>query len=485
MSASEELPHQTFERLVEEGGLGTLERLPKNCLATYAYRGNGCEEGMVVPLKFAAEAPSTVWQWNYGLYKGLVVLWMTSLKKFLVYDNQRYDGNKPTNSEKIVRVLPDMVRSHTDVGTLLPELAQALYQDLEEVKTKTKSAIATREEFLRLRESTFQLEADAHEELKALLGYSMHLTPEKCKADVLFHMGAEKFCLPIQTKSATLHKRGIASNHFHNTNNYKSMLLFCRPMRRLYVGTVVMPGALAPAQFQIVLNDTSKYAAFLVPDPTLSEFIGQLYVAVRAGVKSFKWPSGQTFEISSIQLQTLAFICLPDHESGRVERESFLWRQKLLPHLRFETPRVQGTAVDVVINGIRVQDKGGCKSRSPDYFHVKICKSGGLRSGKLTEVPYCKGDFDLLWVHVNAAKRYMFLIPEAVLIKQQILAHEGCTGKKDLMCHLPTYQAGKIGRPADPWSKEYCIDTESPNFESKIRSVLDACRLSIDKIEKR
>ncbi len=259
------------------------------------------------------------------------------------------------------------------------------------------------------------------------------------------------------------------------------MLLFCRPMRRKYVGTVVMPGALAPPQFQIVLNDKSKYAAFLVPDPSLLEFVTRLYIAVRAGMGSFMWPCGQTYEISSIQLQPHAYICMPDHESGRVERESFLWRQKLLPNLKFNLPRIQGSAVDVIVDGIRVQDKGGYKSRSPYYFYVKLCKSGGLSNGKVSEVPYCKGDFDLLWIHIKTAKRYMFLIPEAVLVKQRILAHKGCTGKQDLLCHLPAYQPGKVGRPADPWSKEYCIDTECPFFEMKIKAVLDSCKLSIDK----
>lgn len=479
MSASEELPHQTFERLVEEGGLGTLERLPKNCLATYAYRGNGCEEGMVVPLKFAVEAPSTVWQWNYGLYKGLVVLWMTSLKKILMYDNRRYDGKKPSNSEKIVRILCEMVRSRSDIGMLLSECDLGLYQNLANVLTKTKFAIATREEFLRLREPTFQLEADAHEELEALLGSALYLTPEKCKADCFFHLGDEHNCLPIQTKSATLNKQGTASNQFHKTNKYKSMLLFCRPMRRIYVGTIVMPGALAPSQFQIVLSDSSRYATFLVPDCLLLKFTIELYTAIKNETQSLVWPSGAELDISSIKLDDIETICMPSDSSSKVERENYLRRRNSLPNLTYILPRVQGTTVDVILNGVEVQDKSGHQVRNELYYTVNIVKNGGPQRR-----PYEDGDFQVLWVHLNRNRRYFFIIPANELIKHKIMKSKESEGRVTVMCYLPGYQKSRIGRPADPWTKKYCFDYEDVKLESKVITMLRSCTGLNDKTER-
>jgi hypothetical protein len=111
--------------------------------------------------------------------------------------------------------------------------------------------------------------------------HNMFLTPEKCKADFAYTTGDMGLCLPVQTKSATLKKDGKRMNAFHNTQGYENMVLICRPMRRMYVGSAVLPGSLAPKDLGLTLSDDSKYGKYIVPDPLLKEFMNGIGVYER------------------------------------------------------------------------------------------------------------------------------------------------------------------------------------------------------------
>ena len=484
MSASEELPHQTFERLVEEGGLGTLERLPRNCLATYAYRGNGCEEGMVVPLKFVVETKAKRWNWANCQWRGVTVNWITSEERVLIIDTKHVSTFR-TRTSTILRQFGEDAISATVVAQVLMKFDKVQHrQALEEILRATRYEVISREQILATRESTNLLEADAHSELMALLGTCMLLTPEKCKADFVYTTGDKQRCMPVQTKSATLKKDGKAMNVFHNTAGYDNMLLCCRPMRRLYLGTVVLPGKLAPKDFRLTVADDSLYGKFIVPDPILKEFMSRLYCAISNAQTSYTWPSGFQVDISTISLQNFESLCIPEGDTNKMEHESCLFRQSHFPYLRYEYPRVQASAVDIIINGVRVQDKHGHQREQERYVVPLSRKSGrnGERKGNNFS-PYCEDDFDCLWVHLNQNRRFFFLIPAQILKENGLLKSKETKGKTCVVCFLKEYvrPARELKRWGEAWTKDYCFDYEDSDVENKVMAVLASCKTSIDK----
>ena len=215
--------------------------------------------------------------------------------------------------------------------------------EMNDVLAFTKYTVISREETLR-RPSTNELEANAHDEIISLLGAGFRETPEKCRADAGYRLGNSDACLGIQTKSATFKKNGTTLNIFHSTSGYNGMLLFCRPiMTRVYIGTVIIPGDQAPTNLSVTLSPGSKYMPFLVPDTELRRFMETLYIAVGRGAKNYKWPSGNDVDISSLSLTSFPSLCSPTFAPNIRERDSDEWRRTVLPHLTYETPRVQGT----------------------------------------------------------------------------------------------------------------------------------------------
>ena len=484
MSLSEELPHQKFERLVREGGLGTLERLPANCLATYAYRRNECEESMVLPLKFVAETESKRWNWNYGQWRGIQVNWMTSEGQVLIIDTKDLSSLR-TRTSTILRQFGGFVGKINDVAQRLSEFDKTEHHEsLERVLRSTRYEVISREQILATRESTNLLEADAHDELKSLLGDSLHLTPEKCKADFAYTLGDMTLCLPVQTKSATLKKDGKTMNMFHNTSGYDTMILCCRPMRRLYLGTVVIPGSLAPKDLGLALSDDSKYGKFIVPDPMLDEFMARLYKAVLGGEISFIWPSGVNVAISAVVLQTFEDLCVPEGDANKAERESSLIREKSFPALQYEYPRVQASTVDIIINGIRIQDKHGVQRENERYIVPLKKRNGRNGRGKLQNLaPYTDNDFDCLWVHLAKNRRFFFVIPARILAENGILQTKASKGKGQIVCFLRGFERrfnGNMERFGIPWTRDYCFDYEDPGVASKVVAILESCKSTID-----
>ena len=319
---------------MREGGLGTLERLPANCLATYAYRGNECEEGMVSPLKFVAETESKRWNWNHGQWRGITVNWLTSEGRVLIIDTKDL-SNLRTRTSTILRQFGGFVGKINDVAQRLSEFDKTEHHEsLERVLRSTRYEVISREQILATRENTNLLEADAHDELNCLLGEKLHLTPEKCKADFAYSPGDMTLCMPVQTKSASLKKDGKTMNVFHNTSGYDTMILCCRPMRRLYLGTVVIPGSLAPKSLGLTLSDHSMYGKFIVPDPLLGEFVAGLYEAVLDGKASYTWPSGVRVDISKVKLHGFEDLCIPEGEKNKIERQSCQLRENHFPALQ-------------------------------------------------------------------------------------------------------------------------------------------------------
>lgn len=462
-----------FVKAITQSGLGVVERLPKNCKATHVFRVQGKET--VLPIKYMHENNSGGWNLHTVEYRGVVVLWIHSQRAVFVTHTSKLTTGR-TRSSSIVR------QYHVDSPDTFVIKILSAFRDYGVVMTDvlaiTKYKVVSRKETL-LRPSTNGLEAQAHEEILALVG-SDHWkeTPEKCRADAVFYIDNPDCGLPVQTKSCTLKKDGKTFNLFHNTSGYDSMVLLCRPMTRLYIGTLVLPGKLAPKHFTLFLAEGSKYLPYLVPDTQLHTFLTSLHAAVANGIPSHTWPGGKRVDISDIKLVTYGSLCMPHYATDMVERQNHEWRLTVLPNFTYETPKVQGTTVDVIINGVRVQDKSAHAATDHKGFPVSMTKNSGRdgkKSGTKTS-PYAVGDFEAMFVFPPDKTRYFFLIPATALQEQKVLSYKGCKGKTAIVCYFPDYRFAGLGRPPNLWTQKHCYDLQDPAVHSKIASLLKHCK---------
>ncbi len=461
-----------FVEAVTRSGLGSLERLPKNCQATHVFRIEGRER--VLPVKFMLETLSKSWNLKDNEYRGTVVLWLTAEKRVFVCHTSSVTTPR-TRSSSIIRQY--QVSLQTNFITELVEQFREYSVALKDVMEFTKYKVLTREETL-LRPSTNGLEAAAHEEILALIGSDhWNETPEKCRADGAFHLGDLDFSLATQTKTCTFKKDGVTLNIFHNTSGYDGMILMCRPMTRLYLGTVILPGALAPSDFKITLNSGSKYTPFLVPDTQLYTFLRGLHAAVSTSQGTYIWPSGAEVAIIDLKLVAFSSLCMPHHATDIVERQNNEWRLKVLPDFTYEAPKVQGTTVDVLMNAVRIQDKPAQIIAAHNGFSVVLAKNSGRRGRKHgSKGPYALGDFDALFVFPPDKSRYFFLIPAEALLEQNVISSGDSKGKTAIVCYLSDYVFAGLGRPPNLWTQKYCFDLRDPEVQSKTASLLERCK---------
>lgn len=330
-----------------------------------------------------------------------------------------------------------------------------------------------------LRPSASGQEAAAHEEIIAIVG-SDHFqeTPEKCRADGGFYIDDLDFSLPTQTKTCTFTKDGSGLNTFRETSGYDGIILMCRPMTRVYIGTILMPGVLAPKIFRLTLTHGSKYMPYLVPDPQLSAFLTDLHAAVADSQENHVWPSGTEVNISDLKLAKFASLCTPPNMPEIVERQNHLWRLKVLPNFDYKYPQVQGTAVDILMNNVRIQDKPGQTGHAGHIgFQISLGRSGGRIGGKKAPViPYSAGDFDALFVFLPDKTRFFFVIPAPALLMRNVLTTAHTRGKLSIHCYPSDFKCAKYGRKPDLWTQQYCFDLQDPEVQAKVATLLTTCK---------
>lgn len=460
---------EIFVKTIAESGLGTIERLPKNCQATHVFHVGDADE-RVLPLKYIHESPAKSWNLIISEYRGVLVLWLQSQKKvFVVHTNDLTTGRTRTSS---------IINQYKvdSLGSFVSSLVVAFkaYSTAQDVKTPTKYKVQTREKTL-LRPSTNGLEAGAHDEIVALVGVDhWKETPEKCRADAVFYTDDADACIPIQTKSCTFKKDGKTLNLFHNTSGYDGMILFGRPSTRVYVGTLVIPGCLAPNDITLSLSKGSKYLPYLVPDTLLSDFLSGLHAAIFLNKTVHVWPSGTRVDITDIKLVSYTSVSSPHCCTDIVERKNCEWRFRVLPDFIYETPRVQGTTVDVLMNGVRIQDKTGKVAIDHNGFPVSLRKNGKRQNSK--KIPYAFEDFDALFVFLPEQTRYFFVIPSHALMEHGVLSDGSVKGKTAIVCYLSDYKFGGIGRPPDTWTQKFCFDLQDQEVQAKVANLLSQCK---------
>lgn len=425
MIYNKEHQESKFEKLISNDCIGFLEKLTRNNQATHVYRKNKQDE-FVLDIKLIIETPSQRWNLNMSNYSGVIILWLVKDIKFMICHTGIKLGNRTST---LLNRYQDQIYDQKYIRKhLIVAWNKYGKQSYDNVLKNTKYKVLSREEIKANRPSTNLLEANAHDEIMTLLGGdSFKLTPEKCRADAGYasNNNFDK-CIAIQTKSATIQPQTGKMNTFHNTSRY--------------IGTVIIPGSLIDKEnFKLEMGENTKYCKYLVPDVKLANFMKNLYVAISNNQKDLIWPSGIDVDISSIILNDFSNICIPNLSGNILENESQNWRQKKFNKLQYKYPRVQATTVDVIINGVTVQDKHGNVGKYRRGSNVMLDKNNG-RGSVTRKTPYEIGDFEALWVFLNHTRKFIFIIPASVLEARCILKSDKNNGGTSITCYHLDYQ---------------------------------------------
>ena len=160
--------------------------------------------------------------------------------------------------------------------------------------------------------------------------------------------------------------------------------------------------------------------------------------------------------------------------SDQIERRSFNKRLAILNGLDYKFPKCQGTTVDVLINGIRVQDKHAAQLDDRSGFPVRLSKKAGRNGVKLDQA-YSSEDFDALFIFLPDQKHFT-LIPSHILTHYSVFKSTHCNGKSSIVCYLSDYKFKGIGRPPSfHWTSQFCFNWTDPDIEEKVSSLLQTC----------
>jgi len=312
-----------FEQLINTNG-GIIEKLPPNCKSSHIFKMNN----KIMPLKLYIE--STSCEWNLNSYDGIVILYLIKTSNILIIHTSKLN-TKRTRSLTINIQYSNLLRKINDVVDL-QQYIKDYSESIDNIITDTKYNEIPRSEILETRKNTNELEADGYDEIYSLIPEMISKTVEKCRADAGFYINNDlEKCIGIQIKTATLRKNGIM-NVFHNCANYNNLLLFCRPMSRLYIGTVVIPGNLiiSSSDIGLTFNDNSKYGEYIIPEIKMKQFMIDLFEAIIINQKEFIWPSGKIVDISSLTLFNFNDLCIPQYISHIKEYNSNKWRKNYI-----------------------------------------------------------------------------------------------------------------------------------------------------------
>ena len=507
MSASEELPHQTFERLVEEGGLGTLERLPKNiqgacasilqkqtrkeietearrqfldifrsddgmrelpynCTGTHFYQPNAHGKGLLLKMILSVHDPRSgvLFQRVNRSFNGCLILW--GLEKthifcilpgvvtqvHISYKTAKEKYSKyAVEEDSLVATLAEILKAQT--GLLMTH-----EQALKNVKHRPKPREITVSIDNHAKEARAQMELQRlfHKDEYCLTGCEGTLADS-------FIRHSRHDALPLQIKSSSKQKNGFFK--FGGCKGYDNMIVILRPIPDMQF-SAIMPGNLIESNAVCFKSDSKKHKKFIIEDDKLPRFLRCLLQAVVDHQRTFKWPNGQEVDISAMHLQPEQSICRPISKNGNIEYNNRKWRERYFPMLKYALPEQNYTPTDILINGFETQDKCAHKrSHGNPGFAINISKSSGTRNGKHTTRPYEQDDFKFLFVFFPDYSQVL-VIPMTKLIEKGLIATTTCKGKKALFVYPSDY----IGR-GNNWAKSFLYNMSDPTTPKKVEEM--------------
>ena len=222
--------------------------------------------------------------------------------------------------------------------------------------------------------------------------YDIVRTKEGCKADLAIKLKNDDKWIPVQIKVTDNICHGMYS--FTLKNDYTDMLLMCICVteRKIWI----IPFNDVNLQHKINISIKSKYNKYLIDNNDIHHHITQY--------------------IDKIQLLDLDTILLPINKLQQREQEYIKKRENYVPFLNYIYPDIQGTVVDVICNGINIQEKVLGYDIVRKRFHTCLCSHNGNINGKRQFRMYKLGENKYYWLHSSIDNRF-WIIPEEILEK--------------------------------------------------------------------
>jgi hypothetical protein len=240
--------------------------------------------------------------------------------------------------------------------------------------------------------------------------YEIIRTKEGCLADLAIRKRSDDQWIPVQVKSSMKVCHGMYSFTLHQAD-YQNMLLICVCVseKKLWV----IPYNQLKTIHKLNISIKSKYTKYLL-DPNRIEVTIDNYQS----------------EIVCLPIDT---ILLPINPLQQREQEYVRKRETQLPFLKYEYPQIQGSCVDVVINGKKVQEKVLGYTESKKMLHCGISANNGKLEGKRQYRCYRLGENDFYWLHSSIDNRF-WIIPEQILYEKGYLSKKEETKNKKMLC---------------------------------------------------
>ena len=227
--------------------------------------------------------------------------------------------------------------------------------------------------------------------------YQVERTPEGCKADIIIKLLDEKDDLwnPLQVKSITKSVHGLYS--FNINSKYNNMILICICISENKIWIIPYNDINVKNKLNISINK-SKYNKYLVSD--------NLYI--NKFIEKYS---------DNIKKESFKFWFTPGNILQRREQDYLVKRETFIPFLEYKYPEIQGTCVDFIINGKKVQEKVIGYRNDRQKLRCDLLRNGGSVNRQRTMKSYDKGDNDYYWLHSSIDNRF-WIIPEDVLIRE-------------------------------------------------------------------
>jgi hypothetical protein len=102
-------------------------------------------------------------------------------------------------------------------------------------------------------------------------------------------------------------------------------------------------------------------------------------------------------------------------------------RETKLNTIPFVYPEVNQSVYDFMVNGYKIQEKTAIMINKKNYYTTTLAKH---KNGQKNN-PYEQGDNNFYWINLQD-KETFYIIPETILVQQQIISSENKKGKKYL-----------------------------------------------------
>ena len=293
-----------------------------------------------------------------------------------------------------------------------------------------------------------------------------------CRAVFGFRVGNAGLYLPIEVKAGTVRDRSVQFTTAQPGRKGNLPLLLCRPYP-MQGQTLVTTLAMAPQEkLTLTLGEGTKYYPFLVPDDKLGHTVTRVFEAVKDGKSHGMLPSGQVFDISTLQLVSSGVLSLPINQTGMRAREFYELRRQWLPSLNTQPPSQLHTPVDAIAAGAHLAEAvARCQVYGMGY-RISLHK----RCFRQKIDPLHEGDIDALWVY-HPDKVHFWLIPAHVLVGKGVLATGQQQGKFSMCLYDQDYvKPQRRGEGANLWTQEYLLDSRDPGLMEKVMQVLEAAK---------